>query len=667
MIDFFAGGRSSRRLRMAALPLLLAGVAPVAAVAQTAAPVADPSLSAEAQSRLAAQRELTDALGRIAADGSDGAALSQAGRAALRLGDPRAALGFLGRAEALNPRDPVVKAALGAAMVQLEDPQQAIRYFDAAIAAGGLDRTYLGDRGLAYDLLGDQTRAQADYAVAMQSAPSAELTRRYAISLGISGQADRAVQMLGPLLRAQDRAAWRSRAMIVAMNGRPDEAREIARTTMPQQLAQALDPYFALMDHLTPAQLAAASHFGRFPTYDVVSNQPSRSAAARLAAAQVAERQQVASNQRGSSRRRDRTRGDSASSSGGGLSTASASRSAASGRTSSRNRTQVAAVTAAPAPAPVASAVPSTADAPPPPANGGQIIAQAAPTPTPRPTPAPAPRVTPAPEPVRTASVPVPIPAPTPAPVAAVPTPTPAPAPTPPPARVAANDAVAGPPDGGLRPVLRSAGEVASSPLPPANVAPSPVAAPSVTAPPAGTTVVAGWSMADMVQSISVPETEHAASAGALSIEEVQAIAAERRRQQQAAAVEARARAQQEARDRAAADAEARRRAEAEAQARAVAERRRRNPARIWVQVATGADSGALAFDCRRLARQYADAFDGQNCSTAEWGRTRRLLVGPFRTQAAAREWEQRFKRAGGDAFVWSSDVGEEVTPIGRR
>ena len=85
------------------------------------------------------------------------------------------------------------------------------------------------------------------------------------------------------------------------------------------------------------------------------------------------------------------------------------------------------------------------------------------------------------------------------------------------------------------------------------------------------------------------------------------------------------------------------------------------------MQVATGADSGALAFDCRRLTRQYASQFQGQSCSTAEWGRTRRLLVGPFRTQAAAREWEQGFKRAGGDAFVWSSDVGEEVTPIGRR
>lgn len=577
-------------MRRSLLPLLLAATAVLPldaapAVAQTAS-VPSAALDAETAARLDAQRQLTEALSRIAADGSDWFALSQAGRAALALGDARAATGFLARAEALAPQDPVIKAALGAAMVQLEDAETAMRYFDAAVAAGGLDRTYIGDRGLAFDLLGDQRRAQADYAVAEREAPSAEVTRRHAISLGISGEADRAVQMLGPLLRAQDRAAWRSRAMIVAMNGRPDEARQIARTTMPGELAQAIEPYWALLDRLTPAQLAAASHFGRFPDYAEVQRQPSRSAARLAAATPVAAVPQPASGRARTERTRER---------------------GSRGRRSAATRTSVAVAT----PAPSAAAAPALASV-------TSASASSAPPPTaapPPPPPAPALVSSPVVQPVAAAAVPV-VP-----PVSVTP---PAPA--------------------------------VAAPLVPVPVAP-----------PTGSTVIAGWSMASVIESITVPEAERAASADALSLAELQAIAAQQRRAQAEAAAAARAAAQEQARTRAAEQAEARRRAAEEAEAREEAARLRNNPARIWVQVATGANVSALAFDCRRLARERAAAWGEQTCSSAAWGRTRRLVVGPFRNQAAARAWESAYRRAGGDAFIWSSDAGEEVTPVGRR
>lgn len=575
-------------------PLLSILLCAAAAVPLSAAPAhaqtasaPSPALDAETAMRLDAQRQLTEALSRIAADGSDWFALSQAGRAALALGDARAATGFLARAEALAPQDPVIKAALGAAMVQLEDAEAAMRYFDAAVAAGGLDRTYIGDRGLAFDLLGDQRRAQADYAVAEREAPSAEVTRRHAISLGISGEADRAVQMLGPLLRAQDRAAWRSRAMIVAMNGRPDEARQIARTTMPGELAQAIEPYWVLLDRLTPAQLAAASHFGRFPDYAEVERQPSRSAARLAAAAPVVAVPTPTPDRARSERARERgTRG----------------------RRSPAARTSVAtpapAAVSVPAPALASISTTSTSSAPP--------VAAAPPPPPPAPALVSAPVV----QPVVASAAPV------------VPPPASAPAPVP----------------------------VAAAPVVPVPVAP-----------PTGSTVIAGWSMASVIESITVPESERAASADALSLSELQAIAAEQRRAQAEAAAAARATAQEQARTRAAEQAEARRRAAEEAEAREEAARLRNHPARIWVQVATGANVSALAFDCRRLARERAAAWGDQNCSSAEWGRTRRLVVGPFRNQAAARAWESAYRRAGGDAFIWSSDAGEEVTPVGRR
>lgn len=178
-----------------------------------------------------------------------------------------------------------------------------------------------------------------------------------------------------------------------------------------------------------------------------------------------------------------------------------------------------------------------------------------------------------------------------------------------------------------------------------------------------------------MVDSLAVPATETAASAG-LTIDELQRIAA-RRLQEQAAEAAARAQAAAEARARAEtaaaararseAAAAARQRAQEEAEARAEAERLRRQPARFWVQVATGSNVSALGFDCRRLAREYEALFARQQCATAAWNRTRRLVVGPFRNEDAAQAWYRDYRRAGGNGFVWSSDAGEEVTPLPRR
>ncbi|MFM6853273.1 MAG: SPOR domain-containing protein, partial [Sphingopyxis sp.] len=134
-----------------------------------------------------------------------------------------------------------------------------------------------------------------------------------------------------------------------------------------------------------------------------------------------------------------------------------------------------------------------------------------------------------------------------------------------------------------------------------------------------------------------------------------------------AQAADARARAQADARARVAEETAARERAAAEAEARAEAEQRRRNPARTWVQVATGANVTALAFDCRRLARAHPASFEGQSCSSAAWNRTRRLVVGPFRTAAVAREWLGAYTRAGGDGFIWQSEAGEDVAAVARR
>ena len=87
------------------------------------------------------------------------------------------------------------------------------------------------------------------------------------------------------------------------------------------------------------------------------------------------------------------------------------------------------------------------------------------------------------------------------------------------------------------------------------------------------------------------------------------------------------------------------------------------NPARIWVQIATGEASG-LGFDYRKLTKNNPILFKAQKPWTSPWGRTARLLVGPFPDVKAAKKWEGDFKKAGGDAFMWKSEIGVPVNAL---
>ena len=87
------------------------------------------------------------------------------------------------------------------------------------------------------------------------------------------------------------------------------------------------------------------------------------------------------------------------------------------------------------------------------------------------------------------------------------------------------------------------------------------------------------------------------------------------------------------------------------------------NPARIWVQIATGEASG-LGFDYRKLTKNNPILFKAQKPWTSPWGKTARLLVVPFADAKAAKKWEGDFKKAGGDAFMWKSEIGVPVNAL---
>jgi Flp pilus assembly protein TadD len=88
------------------------------------------------------------------------------------------------------------------------------------------------------------------------------------------------------------------------------------------------------------------------------------------------------------------------------------------------------------------------------------------------------------------------------------------------------------------------------------------------------------------------------------------------------------------------------------------------NPRRFWVQVATGRDLKALAYDWRRLRREGGSLLAKHDGFTARWGRTRRLLTGPYKSEAEADKAVSALKKKGMDVFEFTSDEGEEVAPL---
>ncbi|BCA64281.1 hypothetical protein HMP09_3515 [Sphingomonas sp. HMP9] len=259
--------RSSHHLLTAALALVLAAV-PSAASAQAVVQAIPGTTDAD---------RLGDVMRQLASNPRNVDALIKAGDLSMGLGDLSGAAALFARAEKVNPRDGRAKAGMASILVRSERPGEALRYYAQAEGLGLDPRNFAADRGLAYDLIGQQDRAQRDYRVALRDAPDDETIRRYALSLGISGKPELAIQQLNPLLLKSDRGAWRSRAFIIAMNGDVAGAEKIATTMMPAGTAQGLQPFFRRLPSLPASDRAFAVHFGE------VHATPARLADARMA------------------------------------------------------------------------------------------------------------------------------------------------------------------------------------------------------------------------------------------------------------------------------------------------------------------------------------------------------------------------------------------------
>ncbi|WP_343527996.1 SPOR domain-containing protein [Sphingomonas sp.] len=651
---------------------------------------------------------LGDVMRRVAQNPRDVGALVEAAELSIRLDDLSGAASLLARAEKVDPRDPRIKAGMGSILVRSERPGEALRYFAQAESAGLSPATFAADRGLAYDLTGDQPRAQRDYRLALSTAPDDEVLRRYALSLGISGQRERALEQLDPLLRKTDRAAWRARAFILAMGGDLGEATRIANTMMPAQLAQGLQPFLQRLPTLPAVDRAFAVHFGE------TRATPERLADARLAptlaplapeapvALAAASTTPVAATpvRAGESRRGGRRSGREAR-----------------GSTLADARTVAPVVAATPASTQLASTVPPRAVQPQPgfatalpaPTTGSSAPVAVAATTGPMIQPLPAAPV--AAPPSRLAQTTATV-QPLPATATATATATAMPSQSPP-AAVAPMQMVQ------AIPVEPKPAPVATTPAEPVKPAPVAVAAalpeppkpepvtrasrgggrrPSLAAARAVredsvlARIVANLSIPASELGVEEPERRAALAANASMGSGSQRVLAEARakverdheaREKAAEAIEPAARpstrdAKTAAADRKAqqakalADKKAAAAKKAEAEKKALADkaeqeekrRARANPERIWVQVAGGANEDDLSKAWAATKAKAPAVFAGKQGYKTPLRATHRVLTGPFKTDAEARAFVNKLAKQGVSAFPVTSEAGQAVTRL---
>ncbi|WP_140420561.1 SPOR domain-containing protein [Novosphingobium sp. B 225] len=577
--------------------------------------------------------KLNDALGRLARNPQDVDALIGAGRASMEIGDLDAAVGFFQRADRLAPGNARVKAGLAGAFALSEDPFTAIPLFVEAEKAGMIDPALQADRGLAYDLVGDNATAQKYYRASLAAGPSDEALRRLALSQAIAGDRRGMEVTLSPLLQRQDMAAWRTRAFGLAILGQKDEAESIARANLPGTMADSISNYLAYMPRLTASQKAAAANLGHFPRASQIGIDDPRVAVFRpkppvLAAASVPAVPAASTARKGKAGRDKAARTDPAPAAVKPPVLASA---APSPPPVSREVTKAPvtlAVNTPPPPSPVPSPVLQSAPAvvAPPPAAAPRVLAEAA------------------------------------APVAVA---------VPPPAQ----------PGPGFAALDSAAAQVAPGfDLKPSTPPPAPVAAPPPPPPaPATPAPAKPRNLADLFADLTPPSREAEPKAGAVDIRRIGPV----RPAADKAAKDAKlaladdctpdpkgakpakgakaAPVSRTAKGAAAAKACPVEAKDAKGKSPAASQ-----PSRIWIQLATGRDKSALGFDWRRMVKEEPEILGKYKAATSAWGASNRLLAGPFASESAASAVVARLKKAGiGGAFVWTSPAGQVVDPLG--
>jgi tetratricopeptide (TPR) repeat protein len=555
--------------------------------------------------------ELRAAMRRISFNPSDADAMADAGNASLALGDANAALNFFTRANALRPGNSRIVSGLATATVRTENPFEALRLFDQAVRLGASERSIALDRALAFDLLGNFGRAQQDYKLARTASTSDDLIIRQSVSLSLAGQKEAADAMLVPLLQRNSASAWRARAFMLAARGELLESSRVAQGFMDASSALRMEGFFRLMPSLTPAQKAAAIHLGHFPTRQSVGRDSEQ---VRQIAAALPQVPVVSGDNR-------------LIPSGAAL----GPKSTLARDSKNTPKPDVKRDQKAQDRTEIQVAVANIPEA--------QKLAK---TDTSRLSTTTARAKIEEKHPPRIASVsnnalPVPETA-RPLGRAALTRPASTPTPTPLPAQAKAIVAAEPQPNvPAITSAAKATAEVSAVDAPPISQAAA-IASQTPETVPAAPVGSRSFDLSAIVKAIDIPESEQRPSQVPVDLKTLKPQAPK-------------------------ATAELVKVAKVDPKIAAKAKAERDHPARYWVQIATG-NANALGFDYRKLIKTYSALLKGRSPYTSEWGRTDRLLVGPFPDLKAAKKWEGDYKKAGGDAFMWKSQVGEVVNPL---
>lgn len=581
--------------------------------------------AAPIRSEPAGAADLRAAMRRISFNPSDADAMADAGNASLALGDANAALNFFTRGNALRPGNSRIVSGLATATVLTENPFEALRLFDQAVRLGANERSIALDRALAFDLLGNFGRAQQDYQLARTASTLDDLIIRQAVSLSLGGQKEAADAMLVPLLQRNSVPAWRARAFMLAARGEVRESSKVAQGFMDASSAIRMERFFRLMPSLTDAQKAAAIHLGHFPTRQAVgrdSEQVRRVASTlpqtpvvsgnnRLIPSGAALGPKAASprdskNAPKADLQRDRIAQERGEIPAVAVNTPEAQRlpntdTSRLGTATARTKTEETQTSR------IASL-----------SNNAQPVPETARTLVSATLPPPASTLTPPPFPAQAQNTPVAAePQPKPAGIMSAPTAT------------ASASAV-------ITPQTPQSGGSMAEPLPtsqaPAVAGQTPETALAV---PVGSS---SYDLGAIVGAIDIPESEQRPSQVPVDLKKLKPLAPK-------------------------ATAESIKVAKVDPKIAAKAKAEKDHPARYWVQIATG-NANAMGPDYRKLVKTYSALLKARNPYTSQWGRTDRLLIGPFPDLKAAKKWEGDYKKAGGDAFMWKSEIGEVVNPL---
>lgn len=625
--------------------------------------------------------ELRAAMRRISFNPSDADALADAGNASLALGDANAALNFLTRANAIRPNNSRIVSGLATATVRTENPFEALRLFDDAVRLGATERSIAADRALAFDLLGNFGRAQQDYQLARTAASSDDIIIRQAVSLSLAGQKEQADAMLVPLLQRNSATAWRARALMLAARGDLRESNKVAQGFMDATSAQKMERFFRLMPNLTGAQQAAAIHLGHFPTSQSVGrdSEQVRRVAATLPQTAIAPAEnrlipsgsplgpksakaRDAKSEAKPLSKRDRRAQERAEVQAAAANipdalklpktdTARLGTAAARAAVTDAQTARITSVGSNTLPPPEAARPLVRVALPPASLAAGAPPVQTATVQTPlvQTTPRPDPVVAKV-EPAATVAVitpPTVQPAVKLAAISPAATTTMASATIPtstvltPGTQVSAAVPTAATPAFVGPPATPGPAGISNAAAQPSTTLSVPAQAQAVTsAPVPAATASTGFSLDAIVGAIEIPESEQRPSQIPVDLKKLKP-----------------------ATPKALAAADASKAAKVDPKLAAKAKLEAANPARFWVQIATG-EASALGFDYRKWTKKNPELFKAQNPWTSPWGKTARLLVGPFTDMKAAKKWEGEFKRAGGGGFMWKSENGVPVNAL---